>query len=130
MKRYRHQRLRNRFAILAIVALLWSQVLMAGHPACSLAAMALAEIAAPTSAGVECHMQDPSSEAAACTALASRNDQSSDVGRVPPVPALAPTPALGMSSIVTLATRRPPWVEQPPGSWHRPTAHPASLLLI
>jgi len=125
------RRLRARLSILAIVALLWSQVLLAGHPACSMAAMALAEINVPAQGDHDCHQATPSSESAVCKAHCSQGDQSSEVGRVPPVTALASAPAVGISSIAVIGHEGPPGLERPPLlSWHRPTSHPASLLLI
>ena len=131
MNRYRRRRLRTQLSILAIVALLWSQVLLASHPGCSMAAMALAEIAAPAVADPDCHHSELSSESTVCAAHCSQGDQSSEVVRVPPVPALAPSLAFSVPSIVMLEADRTPHAELPPPvSWHRPTSHPASLLLI
>lgn len=131
MNRNRHRRLRTRVSILAIVALLWSQVLLAGHPVCSLAAMALVEITVPVMAGRDCHHPEPSSEATVCNTHCSQGEQSSEVGRVPPVPALAPQAVVAVASVVVLEDDRAAHVEWPPPlSWHRPTSHPASLLLI
>lgn len=131
MKRYRRQRLRTRLSILAIMALLWSQVVLAGHPACSMAAMALAEIAEPMAVEHGCHDSAPSDESTVCAAHCSQGDLSNEVGRVPPVPPLAPVPAIGLSLIAVLDADRAPCIGLPPAvSWHRPTTHPASLLLI
>ena len=132
MNRYRRRRLRTRFAILAIVALLWSQVLLAAHPGCSMAAMALAEIAVPMAVEHGCHESGPSSESTVCAAHCSQGQLSSEVGRVPPVPPLAPVPAIGFSSLAVLETDHlAPCIGLIPAvSWHRPTPHPASLLLI
>ena len=131
MHRPRHQRLRARLSILAIVALLWSQVLLAGHPACSMAAMALADITLPAATDHGCDHRGATTESAICDAHCSQGEQSSDVGRIPPVPAPAPALAFEIAAIVTLETSRMPHVESPPpDSWHRPTSHPASLLLI
>ena len=131
MNRYRRRRLRTQLSILAIVALLWSHVLLASHPGCSKTAMALAEIAAPAAAGPNCHHSGLSSESTVCAVHCSQGDQSSEVVRVPPVPALAPSLAFSVPSIVMLGAVRTPHAELPPPvSWHRPTSHPASLLLI
>lgn len=131
MNRYRRRRLRTQLSILAIVALLWSQVLWASHPGCSMAAMALAEIAAPAVANPDCHHSELSSESTFCATHCSQGDQSSEVVRVPPVPALAPSLAFSVPLIVMLEAVRTPHAELPPPvSWHRPTSHPASLLLI
>ena len=131
MYRYRRRRLRTQLSILAIIALLWSQVLLASHPACSMAAMAVAEIAAPAVANPGCHHAALSSESTVCAAHCSQGDQSNEVVRVPPVPALAPSLAFSLLSIMMLEADRTPHAELPPPvSWHRPTSHPASLLLI
>lgn len=133
MKRFRHRRLRTRLSILAIVALLWSQVVLAAHPACSLAAMAMAEVAevAAPAAGHDCHPPAPSPDSTLCLAHCSQSDQSSEVGRIPPVPACTSAPTLGIVTVLLLRADTAPGVELPPPvSWHRPTRHPASLLLI
>lgn len=131
MNRSRHQRLRVRLSILAIVALLWSQFVLASHPAASMAAMAAAQAVAPVAMERDCHRPEASDESAICAAHCSQSDQSSEVGRVPPVPALAPAAVMGIASIAMLGAERAPNLQRPPPvSWHRPTSHPASLLLI
>ena len=131
MNQFSRQRLRTRLSIITIVALLWSQVVLAGHPLCSMAGMVFTEIAAPAAAEHGCHHASPSNESTVCNAHCSQGDQSNDVGRVTPVPALAPATATWFSAIVILQAERPLYVDLPPPvSWHRPTAHPASLLLI
>lgn len=131
MNRCRHQRLRVRLSILAIVALLWSQFVLASHPATSMSFVASVEANATALMEDGCRQPAPSDDATLCTAHCSQGDQSSEVGRVPPVPALAPAPAIWVSSIVTLDADRVGYVALPPPvSWHRPTSHPASLLLI
>ena len=132
MNRFCRQRLRSRLSIIMIVAMLWSQVALAGHALCSMAAMASAAITAvPTAAGHGCEHPTPVNESTLCNAHCSQGEQSNDVGRVPPVPALAPASATGFPAIGILDTKLAPCVELPPPlSWHRPTGHPASLLLI
>lgn len=131
MNRSRHRRLRVRLSILAIVALLWSQFVLASHPAASMVATASMGTIAATAMGRDCHRSKPSDESAICIAHCSQGDQSSEVGRVPPLPALAPAAAMGMASIAMLDAERAPHLQLPPPvSWHRPTSHPASLLLI
>lgn len=131
MNRSRHRRLRVRLSILAIVALLWSQFVLASHPAASMVATASMGTITATAMERDCHRPTPSDESALCTAHCSQGDQSSEVGRVPPLPALAPAAAMGMASIAMLGAERAPTLELPPPvSWHRPTSHPASLLLI
>lgn len=136
MKRFRRHRLRAPLSLLAIVALLWSQLLLASHPACTLASMAmdsahagLAIQADPEAA--PCHPA-PSTEASpACESHCSRSDLSPDVSRVLAVPALGPLPSVPVVTVQHLP--QAPDAAQAPGpqrSWHRPTAHPASLLLI
>ena len=131
MNRYRRGRLHIQLSIFAIFAVLWSQVLLASHPACSMVAMAVAEIAVPAVTDPDCHHSELSSQSTICAAHCSQGDQSSEVVRVPPVPALAPSLAFSLLSIVLLEADRTPHAELPPPvSWHRPTSHPASLLLI
>ena len=138
MNRFRRHRLRTALSLLAMVALLWSQLLMASHPACSLASMAM-DGARATLAGHADPELAPCHSAAGtatqnfpiCDTHCSRGDLSSDVGRVLHVPALAPLPAAPVASVQHLP--QTPDAGQLPGplrSWHRPTAHPASLLLI
>ena len=129
MNQHRHRRLRARVSILAIVALLWSQFVLASHPAASMSLMALAEATAATEHG--CEHPKPADDVIICNAHCSQSDQSSDVGRVPYVPALLPVPAGAMASILTLGSNLDSHGGLPPSvSWHRPTSHPASLLLI
>ena len=131
MNRCRHQRLRVRLSILAIVALLWSQFVLASHPANAMSLVSSMDANATAIMGDGCLQPATSDDAAICTAHCSQGEQSSEVGRVPPVPALIPAAAIGVSTIVTLVADRNGCVELPPPfSWHRPTSHPASLLLI
>lgn len=123
--------LRARLSMLAIVALVWSQFVLASHPAGWVLAMASAEAIAPMAVESECHHPTPAAESTLCMAHCSQGHQSSEVGRVPPVPALMAALAAGIASIVALEGRRSAFAElPPPASWHRPTSHPASLLLI
>ena len=129
MNQHRHRRLRARVSILAIVALLWSQFVLASHPAASMSLMALAEATAATEHG--CEHPKPADDEIICNAHCSQNDQRSDIERVSSVPALLRVPAIAVASILTLGSHTGP-VDglPPPVSWHRPTSHPASLLLI
>ncbi len=136
MKRLRRHRLRTPLSLLAMVALLWSQLLLASHPACTLASMAmegahaaLASHVVPESA--PCHTEPSTETSPACESHCSRSDLSQDVSRVLAVPALGPLPAVPVVTVQYLP--QDPDATQAPGplrSWHRPTAHPASLLLI
>jgi hypothetical protein len=133
MKRFRRHPMRVRFAILATAALLWSQLVLAGHPLCSMAAMAMSELAMTTTAAEHgCHHDEtPSTDKTLCLAHCSQGDQTNDVARVPFVPALPPAAPVALASFVFLPADPAPHPGLPPPvSWHRPTAHPAALLLI
>ena len=132
MKRSRHRPARARFAILATVGLLWSQLVLAGHPLCSMAAMAMPEmVVAMEGAENGCHHEEmPAIDDALCAAHCSQGDQTNDVARVPVIPALPPAP-VAFAFFVFLPADPAPHSGLPPrASWHRPTAHPAALLLI
>lgn len=140
MQRLRHPRMRARLSLLAMVALLWTQLAMASHPACTLASMVMSGghagmASADEPAPEPCHPAPPSDSgySAGCESHCSRSDLAPEAPRVLSVPALGPLPA--PSLVLALAYYSPvrPAGTLPPGplrSWHRPTAHPASLLLI
>lgn len=119
----------------AVLALLWSQVVLAGHPACSMGFMALAElsVSAPmASHGPHgCHEETAPTDEAVCASHCGQGSLSNDVARVPDVPALPAANPVAVATFVFLPAhpRRHPALP-PPVSWHRPTAHPAALLLI
>ena len=137
MQRFRRHRWSTRLSLLAMVALLWTQMALASHPACTLASMALADsgIGHADHGGPPpepCHPA-PAVDASspACESHCSRSELSPDVSRVLAVPALGLLPAIPLVSVQHLP--HDPDAAQAPGplrSWHRPTAHPASLLLI
>jgi hypothetical protein len=136
MKRFRHHRWSARLSLLAMVALPWSQVALSSHPACTLASMALTASHAVQGdhggpAPEPCHPAPPADTSAACESHCSRSDLSPDVTRVLAVPALGPLPAVPVVNVQHLP-RDPDHAATlgPQCSWHRPTAHPASLLLI
>ena len=132
MRRSRHQRLLRRISILAILALLWSQFVMASHPAASMVQTAMA--ATTTSSAMAhqgCHDQKPADQDGVCAAHCSQGDQSNEMARIPPippfcntVPTLLPLPSVLQAGSQALS-EAPTHV-----AWHRPTLHPASLLLI
>lgn len=136
MKRFRRHRLRKHLSLLAMVALLWSQLLLASHPACTLASMAMEDAHAalashPDPDAAPCHPSPAPETSPACETHCSRSELSSDFSRVLAVPALGPLPAVPVVTVQQLS--RDPDAAQAPGplrSWHRPTPHPASLLLI
>jgi hypothetical protein len=134
MTRFRLHRLSNQLSLLAIFALLWSQLALANHPACTLSSMLLEQVHAAAEA--PCH--DSGSTAAteladepACASHCSRSDLSSDTARILAVPTLGLSPAVPVVTVQRLvATGNATPSPAPLGAWHRPTLHPASLLLI
>lgn len=135
MKPSRRQRLHLRITILTIMALLWSQFALAGHPAAS---MAFAALDAGPPAGLQHGCQHPSpahptpsDDTTICVPHCSQGDQSRDITRIPPVPASLPAPVYSIALIAapvdsTTIYRATPLVV----AWNRPTLHPASILLI
>lgn len=136
MKLFLRRSMRARFALLAMVALLWSQVVLAAHPLCSASAVAMSEIAMAVADGEGGCNHDKASLAdevgeSLCVAHCSQGDLTNDVARVPTIPALPAALPAAIVSIVLLTTGTAPHPGLPPAvSWHRPTAHPAALLLI
>ena len=136
MKYFRHHQMRARFAILAIVGMLWSQVVLAAHPLCSMEAIVMPETeVAMASADDDCHHEGtPSADDASCVLCAvhcSQGDQTNDVARVPVIPALPPAVFSTIVAFAFFPTDPAPHPRlPPPGSWHRPTVHPAAVLLI
>lgn len=136
MKRLRHRQRLTRFASLAIAALLWSQLVVAAHPLCSTAAATMPELTmAMAGTGNSCHHEKAPSkdqgEAALCLAHCSQGGLTNDVARVPAVPPLPAAVPAAVPSFVFLAAEPTPYPALPPPvSWHRPTAHPAALLLF
>ena len=136
MKRFRHKRLRARLSILAIVALLWAQLALAAHGGCTMPAHASAMAAAHSAVAMDdaCGQEATPTTAddpALCLAHCSQGDASSDVARVPAVPALPAMAPVALALVSRLEPQRPLLLRAPvPLSWHRPTAHPAALLLI
>ena len=133
MSRFRRRRLRTRLSLLAMVALLWSQLVFAAHPDC----LAGPPRMAPAMASMpNCPMAVQVKPSPVCQAHCDQGGLSSDVARVPPVPQLPATLAMPLLLVLAGAPQDadaprahaagPPWS----ASWHRPTAHPAALLLI
>jgi hypothetical protein len=137
MNKLRRDRWSTRLSLLAMVALLWTQLVLASHPACTLATMASATAEVDRS-----HVQGASpkpchppltldSSWLACESHCSRGELSPEVPRLLAVPALGLLPAIPVASVQHLP--RAPDIARgggPRHSWHRPTAHPASLLLL
>lgn len=131
MNRCLHRRLRTCLSVLAVMALLWSQLVLAGHPITSLTATASGEAIAPGPVDQGCDHLASDDAQTLCSHHCSQDDQSSEVPRVPPVPVAMPAVALGIASVVALEASLVRCIELSPAvSWHRPTPHPANLLLI
>ncbi|RFP61202.1 hypothetical protein D0Y53_05650 [Luteimonas weifangensis] len=132
MRSFRRHRLRARLSLLAMVALLWSQLAMAAHPGCLAIPAASEPAVAMASHG--CEQEAPPHQEPLCQSHCSQGELSSDVARVPPVLPLPVMPAQSFVAVIAApqaAAVLPDAVDGPPPvSWHRPTAHPAALLLI
>lgn len=127
MNLFRRQRYRSRVSFILIIAMLWSQIALASHSMCSLTSPVVEVVA---------HMDDceqstpPPSDQVLCTAHCNQGDQSADTSRVPPIYALLQdkfnhVATLGYSYEQHVYTNVPPEIFR-----HRPTLHPASVLLI
>ncbi len=134
MKLLRH-RLRLRIAILAMLALLWSQTALAWHAMCAAELPAAMTQSPPMQDhGSDCHQPPPPTDrdgAWLCAAHCDQDVPSPDTARVPALPALS---AWVPNFLSALTPREPATLRRvdspPPLAWHRPTAHPAALLLI
>lgn len=124
---YRQKRIQRRISLLAAFALLWSQLAMAGHAVCL-----IGDVEARTGhpAVSEPCDESESTQSATCELHCAQADLSFEVLKVHTVPALANVWPYQWPTRIgdNTETERP---SIPPAeSWHRPTAHPASLLLI
>ncbi|TBR09853.1 MAG: hypothetical protein EPO46_08710 [Lysobacter sp.] len=133
--------------ILAITAMLWTQVVSAMHGACAMPPMpAPADVApeghgmhdagahaAPAMAeGHHCEAKVRRAGSATCDAHCDQKTGSAEVARVPPVPALLPAPfAFAVGAVLLPAAQCIAGTYSPPDRPPRgPTRHPAPLLLI
>ncbi|MEO5963552.1 MAG: hypothetical protein ABIP87_08975 [Thermomonas sp.] len=130
MNWFRHHRFRTYFALLALAALLCSQLALAAHPLCVMTAMAPQAGSSSAHGDHECPTSEPSQKAL-CDAHCAQSDVNNDSSRIPPV---APMPPAIMPTLWAFVPIRQhhlpldrPW---PHASWNRPTANPASVLLI
>ena len=139
MARLRHWKWFQRTAFLAMAALLWSQFALAGHDGCLSLPDPSSEVAAAADTrhghGHDCNAELPSASKSLCDAHCTENDVSADSGRTPTVPPLFAGAWLPWLAVAGIADGVPvaasTWIDSPPRpAWHRPTAHPAALLLI
>jgi hypothetical protein len=130
--RFRQRRLQRRISLLAIFALLWSQWIYASHGACTPSDFLWPQLAASASPVSHCDHDQDAAKATVCASHCARADLNSESVPLLSVPALAIdgpmewalTPlTASLPAVAIFALPRPP-------SWHRPTPHPASLLLI
>lgn len=130
----RRQRLRKRLSILAIFTLLWAQFAMASHPFAAMvgtgnaAATATAATNAPHQGCVEGQLAEHD---AVCSTHCKHGDQANEIGKIPPVPFLDNVSRIFLPLLVEAIPGSCSLSDAAPlAAWHRPTRHPASLLLI
>lgn len=108
-------------------ALLWSQMVLALHADCLSPAMA----GVSSAAVAEHHDCADAASSVVCASHCSQGEASSDSPRVPTVPPLA---LVAIMPVVRDMDLLPPSPSTRPGhvgsGWHRPTPHPAKVLLI
>ncbi|WP_271678753.1 hypothetical protein [Thermomonas mangrovi] len=127
------RRLHLRIAMLAMLALLWSQTALAWHAVCAAELPpAVAQAVAMQGHGSDCHQAPPpTDDDGLCAAHCDQDVPSPDTARIPALPAM---PALVPALVAALTPHAPATLRRvdspPPIAWHRPTAHPAALLLI
>ena len=135
MARLRHRKWFQRTILFAMAALLWSQLALAGHGGClDLAGTSMAAVA-DTRHGHDCESKVPSADKALCDTHCNEGGISANSGRIPPIPPLFVGAWLPWFSAAQFLDGLPAAtsarVEFPPKpAWHRPTVHPAALLLI
>lgn len=134
MLRLLRPRSRARIAAVAVAALLWSQLALAGHVDCPVMA-APAEIDHAEAMAPDCARSMLASDEALCSAHCSQGEASNEAARVPTVPptlCATATPVLTVAVLRDGTCNRHATRDHPPRpvSWHRPTSHPAALLLI
>ena len=127
MNLFRRQRHRSRVSFILIIAMLWSQVALASHSMCSLAMNPVMEAASQMD---DCEHATPPNDQVLCTAHCNQGDQSTDTSRVPPIHAL-PQDKFNHTATLGYAYEQHVYNIVPPEIFrHRPTLHPASVLLI
>ena len=105
--------------------------------ACALVPAALVAAATDTQHdhGHGCDAELPSASKALCDEHCTAGDISADSGRIPSIPPLLVGAWLSWFAVAEIGDGArgvtSTWVDSPPRpAWHRPTAHPAALLLI
>ncbi|MBX3697111.1 MAG: hypothetical protein KF811_04835 [Dokdonella sp.] len=132
MNRFRRHRLQSRLALLAGLMLLWSQFALVLHPTASLASLASGHADySHVTALAGCHEAPPTDLSPICKMHCSQGDQGDTSSRVPSLPFV---PTASFIACLSTASEAPALglsvAPAPALSWHRPTLHPASLLLI
>ena len=131
MPAFRRHRLRIRLSLFAMLALLWSQLAFAAHAPCMDDEHAHAVIEVVTT---DCGHEMPPPQEPVCAVHCSQGEMTADAVRtlsVPPLPFLPlPYTLGGIFLPADAGTLSNTLVEPPPLAWHRPTPHPAALLLI
>lgn len=137
MTRLRHRKWFQRTVLLAMAALLWSQFALAAHGDCLdlLGSSVAADTRHGRGHGHDCGAELPSADEALCGVHCSEDDISANSGSTPSVPPLFAGAWLPWFAVAYVVNSVPAatsiWVDSPPRpAWHRPTAHPAALLLI
>lgn len=131
LRPFRRRRLRTRLSLIAIMALLWSQMVLAWHTDCYVFSTA-AVVAAASASHDHCAGMVDQSDHAVCEAHCNQTDGSPESLRAAlSVPALPPDSLAKISVVLRLERGRPEDQSAYAGdAWHRPTSHPASVLLI
>lgn len=136
MTRLLPPRQRARLAFLAIVVLFWTQLAMAMHPGCAgtSGTMPRSDAAALASIAVIPGHGATAPEHAVCPSHCSQGELNSEIARIPLLPPMLAAQMVRIVEVATLPGMRPfrrDSLDGPPFvSWHRPTPHPAALLLI
>lgn len=135
MIRRRHRRACLRLAVVAMLALLWSQTALAWHLRCPgtppAAAMAAHAMAMADEGGACAQPAAADGTAGVCAEHCHAGAANHDVARIPALPALPAAIAATIVAVLTPPASAPRQAAAPPPPIHkRPTAHPAALLLI
>ena len=127
---FRRRRVRSRLSLLAVLALLWSQMALALHADC--VSIPGNRGTSPAAQHAECTANSEHGKQAVCTKHCQDGGSGVDTARAAfTVPTLLPAVQLAVTAVADLAAHSP---EGPPTrrhkAWHGPTSHPASILLI